>query len=230
MNWRTRASTSYYMWKWACVACSQSFLAGFLGVCRHLCSVFVFSLLFVQVLGTPTKTQIFAMNRNYTELKFPDVKARAWSTVLTGSHIPPAAIDFVSNVLRYEPKSRLTPLEACRHSFFDHLRQDPSRTPVLLPNRKPVPDHLFTFNDEEIEVNPSVVCQLIPEHARTAENWNAKLKNAWQSLSKSPSGSDAAPAPTTTTAAAAASAAADSAEAEFPSISDSEDAPDKGKE
>ena len=177
------------------------------------------------------------MNRNYTELKFPDVKAREWSTVLTGSHIPRAAIEFVSKVLRYEPKTRLNPLEACQHPFFDHLRQDPSRTPVLLPNRKPLPDHLFTFTEEEIKANPSVVCQLIPKHARTPETWTAPLKNAWKVLTKSPSDSDSAPASpsatstsTTTGAASAASAAAGSTAADFPSISDSEDNADKGKD
>ena len=181
------------------------------------------------------------MNRNYTELKFPDVKGREWATVLTGNHIPASGIDFVSKVLRYEPKTRLTPLGACLHPFFDRLRQDPSKMPVLLPTRKPLPDHLFTFTDEEIDANAAVVCQLVPQHARNAQTWTAKLKIAWQSVGKAMSESDArAPvtAAASSAAAGAAAAAAGAASAtaavtdDFPGTDDSEseDAPNKGKD
>lgn len=39
---------------------------------------FVFSL---QVLGTPTREQIREMNPNYTEFKFPQIKAHPWTKV-----------------------------------------------------------------------------------------------------------------------------------------------------
>ena len=35
----------------------------------------------VQVLGTPTREDIHAMNPNYTEFKFPHIKAHPWSKV-----------------------------------------------------------------------------------------------------------------------------------------------------
>lgn len=40
--------------------------------------VFVFS---SQVLGTPTREQIREMNPNYTEFKFPQIKAHPWTKV-----------------------------------------------------------------------------------------------------------------------------------------------------
>lgn len=37
-----------------------------------------------QVLGTPTREQIREMNPNYTEFKFPQIKAHPWSKVGQG--------------------------------------------------------------------------------------------------------------------------------------------------
>ena len=37
----------------------------------------------IKVLGTPTKEQIRQMNPNYTEFKFPQIKAHPWSKVCT---------------------------------------------------------------------------------------------------------------------------------------------------
>ena len=35
----------------------------------------------IKVLGTPTREQIQSMNQNYTEFKFPQIKANPWSKV-----------------------------------------------------------------------------------------------------------------------------------------------------
>jgi glycogen synthase kinase 3 beta len=35
----------------------------------------------IKVLGTPTREQIKSMNQNYTEYKFPQIKASPWSKV-----------------------------------------------------------------------------------------------------------------------------------------------------
>ncbi len=35
----------------------------------------------IKVLGTPTKEQIRRMNSNYTEFKFPQIKAHPWNKV-----------------------------------------------------------------------------------------------------------------------------------------------------
>lgn len=43
------------------------------------CSLFLFCS--IQVLGTPTREQIREMNPNYTEFKFPQIKAHPWTKV-----------------------------------------------------------------------------------------------------------------------------------------------------
>ena len=50
------------------------------------------------------------------------------------------AIDLVCRLLDYTPATRLTPLEACAHGFFDELRDPETR----LPNGSLPP--LFNFN------------------------------------------------------------------------------------
>jgi serine/threonine protein kinase len=114
-------------------------------------------------LGTPTREQIQAMNEHYTEFKFPQIKAHPWNRVPTPplirspgrvltipsptlqvfrSRTPPEAIDLVSRILQYDPTSRVSPLEACAHPFFDELR-DPN---TVLPSGRKLPiSRLFNF-------------------------------------------------------------------------------------
>lgn len=42
---------------------------------------------FLQVLGTPTREQIREMNPNYTEFKFPQIKAHPWTKVRAAHHL-----------------------------------------------------------------------------------------------------------------------------------------------
>ncbi|OXB83380.1 UNVERIFIED_CONTAM: hypothetical protein H355_001817, partial [Colinus virginianus] len=152
----------------------------------------------IKVLGTPTREQIREMNPNYTEFKFPQIKAHPWTKVsryeldnssmwaetekfrelcdylcscqsklgtfnyardpitldigtghfTSGVRVfrprtPPEAIALCSRLLEYTPTARLTPLEACAHSFFDELR-DPN---VKLPNGREKPA-LFNFTTQ----------------------------------------------------------------------------------
>ncbi|XP_062862425.1 glycogen synthase kinase-3 beta isoform X3 [Trichomycterus rosablanca] len=135
----------------------------------------------IKVLGTPTREQIREMNPNYTEFKFPQIKAHPWTKVtdscpcvlIGGGELspvpigpqvfrprtPPEAIALCSRLLEYTPTSRLTPLEACAHSFFDELRE-PN---VKLPNGREKPS-LFNFTTQELSSNPSLATILIPTH------------------------------------------------------------------
>lgn len=45
------------------------------------------SSLSLQVLGTPTREQIREMNPNYTEFKFPQIKAHPWTKVGQGKEL-----------------------------------------------------------------------------------------------------------------------------------------------
>ncbi|XP_071905006.1 shaggy-related protein kinase eta isoform X2 [Coffea arabica] len=117
-------------------------------------------LLLGQVLGTPTREEIRCMNPNYTDFRFPQIKAHPWHKVFH-KRMPPEAIDLTSRLLQYSPSLRCTALEACAHPFFDDLR-DPH---VRLPNNRPLPT-LFDFKQELSGASPELINRLIPEHVR----------------------------------------------------------------
>jgi serine/threonine protein kinase len=96
----------------------------------------------IKVLGTPTREEIKCMNPNYTEFKFPQIKAHPWHKVFH-RRMPPEAVDLVSRLLQYSPNLRYSALEACVHPFFDELR-DPN---CRLPNGRPLPP-LFNFKPQ----------------------------------------------------------------------------------
>jgi serine/threonine protein kinase len=97
------------------------------------------------------------MNPNYSEFKFPQIKAHPWSKVFR-SRTPPDAIDMISKILVYNPENRPRPLEILLHPFFDELRDKSTK----LPNGNNLPD-LFEFTKEEISTYPKEVTEkLVP--------------------------------------------------------------------
>ncbi|XP_072122406.1 glycogen synthase kinase-3 beta-like [Mobula birostris] len=88
----------------------------------------------IKILGTPTREQIREMNPNYTEFKFPQIKAHPWTKVFK-ARTPPEAVALCSRLLEYTPALRLSPQESCAHPFFNELR-DPS---TRLPNGRELP-------------------------------------------------------------------------------------------
>ncbi|XP_038065735.1 glycogen synthase kinase-3 beta-like isoform X2 [Patiria miniata] len=114
----------------------------------------------IKVLGTPSRDQIHEMNPNYTEFKFPQIKPHPWNKVFR-PRTPSDAIDLCSKLLEYTPSSRISPLDACSHKFFDELRDPGTR----LPNTRPLPP-LFNFTAQELAIKPSLNDILIPPHAR----------------------------------------------------------------
>ncbi|KAM0022649.1 putative protein kinase CMGC-GSK family [Helianthus debilis subsp. tardiflorus] len=113
------------------------------------------------VLGTPTREEIKCMNPNYTEFKFPQIKAHPWHKIFH-KRTPPEAVDLVSRLLQYSPNLRCNALEACIHPFFNELRDPNTR----LPNGRPLPP-LFNFKPQELKgASLELVAKLIPEHAR----------------------------------------------------------------
>jgi len=112
----------------------------------------------IKVLGTPTREQIKEMNPNYTEFKFPQIKAHPWPKVFR-ARTSPEAIDLVSRLLEYTPSARITPLQACAHTFFDELREPGTK----LPNGRDLP-LLFNFTEQELKIQPSLNSQLLPGH------------------------------------------------------------------
>uniref|UniRef100_A0A0D9XLN8 non-specific serine/threonine protein kinase n=1 Tax=Leersia perrieri TaxID=77586 RepID=A0A0D9XLN8_9ORYZ len=115
----------------------------------------------IKILGTPTREEIRCMNPNYSEFKFPQIKAHPWHK-LFGKRMPPEAVDLVSRLLQYSPNLRCTAVDACAHPFFDELR-DPKTS---LSNGRPLPP-LFDFSAAELEGLPvELVHRIIPEHMR----------------------------------------------------------------
>ncbi|XP_065159157.1 glycogen synthase kinase-3 beta isoform X2 [Atheta coriaria] len=129
----------------------------------------------IKVLGTPTREQIREMNPNYTEFKFPQIKSHPWQQSLlarmalpkcTTEHqkirvfrarTPPEAIELVARLLEYTPSSRISPLQACAHPFFNELREKNTR----LPNGLELPP-LFNFTEQELNIEPKLNATLIP--------------------------------------------------------------------
>ena len=98
------------------------------------------------------------MNPNYSEFKFPQIKANPWTKLFRKS-TDPQAIDLISKILVYDPKRRLKPFEAMVHSYFDDLRLEKTR----LPNGSELPD-LFDFKDEELlSCDAQIKDSLIPD-------------------------------------------------------------------
>lgn len=65
------------------------------------------SILFIctyyQILGTPTREEIRCMNPNYTEFKFPQIKAHPWhkvSELIAGGSVMHVHVQMKSNVIQ----------------------------------------------------------------------------------------------------------------------------------
>lgn len=117
----------------------------------------------IKVLGTPSRDQIRQMNPNYQEFKFPQIRAHPWNKVFR-PRTPPEAIHLTSKLLEYTPTSRITPLEACAHQFFDELREPNNK----LPNGRDLPP-LFNLTPHELSIMPSLNSRLIPAHVSGAQ-------------------------------------------------------------
>lgn len=126
----------------------------------------------IKVLGTPTREQIKEMNPNYTEFKFPQIKAHPWPKVFR-ARTSPEAIDLVSRLLEYTPSARITPLQACAHTFFDELREPGTK----LPSGRELPV-LFNFTEQELKIQPSLNSQLVPAHLQGASESAAETPAA----------------------------------------------------
>ena len=114
---------------------------------------------FVQVLGTPTRVQIEAMNPNYTDFKFPQIKAHPWGKVFR-SGTPPEAIELCQMLLEYTPVKRVHLIPAMAHPFFDDIRK-----PDAMHEGQPQPE-LFNFTEAEHKAATEygVLDRLVPAH------------------------------------------------------------------
>eukprot|EP00818_Percolomonas_sp_WS_P005655 CAMPEP_0117450668 /NCGR_PEP_ID=MMETSP0759-20121206/8592_1 /TAXON_ID=63605 /ORGANISM="Percolomonas cosmopolitus, Strain WS" /LENGTH=407 /DNA_ID=CAMNT_0005243207 /DNA_START=383 /DNA_END=1606 /DNA_ORIENTATION=- len=119
----------------------------------------------IKVLGTPTREEIDAMNKNYKTFNFPKVKAFSWDKVFQDRKIPvpTSAVDLIKELLQYDPVKRTKCIDSLAHPFFDELRDPNTR----LPNGKPLPP-LFNFSPNELKMSNDLDLKekLIPEWHR----------------------------------------------------------------
>jgi len=113
----------------------------------------------IKVLGTPTRPQVLAMNPSYNEFSFPQIKPSPWTKVFKSKGIPPEALDLLSKLLEYVPQTRIDPITALVHPFFDELR-DPT---TKMPGGKDLPP-LFNFTEQELSLKPELNRSLVPPH------------------------------------------------------------------
>ena len=113
---------------------------------------------------------------------------------------PPEAIHLASKLLEYTPASRITPLEACAHPFFDELREPHNK----LPNGRHLPP-LFNLTPHEQTIQPTLNAKLIPAHYQAEPSGGGGAATA---LAGSPTSSAAATLANVATASAAVNAAA----------------------
>ncbi|EFJ50723.1 hypothetical protein VOLCADRAFT_80100 [Volvox carteri f. nagariensis] len=115
----------------------------------------------IKVLGTPTREEINSMNPNYTEFKFPQIKAHPWTKVFS-KRMPPDAVDLVSKLLQYAPQKRMTAIQAMTHPFFDELRDPNTR----LPNGRSLPP-LFNWLPGELDEVPADIVRKLQPAVKT---------------------------------------------------------------
>lgn len=123
----------------------------------------------IQVLGSPSKEDILAMNHNYTTFRFPHVKPLDWETVFqhvrySDDVMPADAMDLISKMLIFDPDQRVCAFKALAHPFFDELRADGT----TLKNGKPLPP-LFNFEKPEIQQAQQlgIFEKIVPERLRS---------------------------------------------------------------
>ncbi|CAD8069878.1 unnamed protein product [Paramecium sonneborni] len=117
----------------------------------------------VKVLGTPNHEQILSMNKDYDvqSNKLAKIKQRDWKKVLKTKDTK--AIDLVSKLLTYCPKTRLTPFKSLAHPYFDELR-DISQLKSMQSQMKISIPELFNFSNEEVcKMTQQEITQLIPD-------------------------------------------------------------------
>ena len=91
----------------------------------------------MQVLGTPTETDLRAMKVAYTRDDLPKLRPYPWHRLFP-KHTPPDALDFIGQLLCFSPEQRCSAPRAREHAFFDETRvHEPRIANALAAARRP---------------------------------------------------------------------------------------------
>ncbi|KIH64982.1 hypothetical protein ANCDUO_04698 [Ancylostoma duodenale] len=129
--------------------------------------------MYLRVLGSPTKDEIFAMNQNYKEFKFPNVKRIPWEKLFKGKSLQ-SAVSMLSTVLRYDPSARSYAIEALAHPFFDELRNPDLEE---MPNGKLMP-RIFDWLEREVNIRPDLNRKIFPRNKSGSSNDETKTQKS----------------------------------------------------
>jgi glycogen synthase kinase 3 alpha len=77
----------------------------------------------IKILGAPSVDHLLAMNPNYTEFRFPQIKPISWQKLLSDRDIDGAS-GLLESILQYDPKARLSSAEILRHKWFNEIRKE----------------------------------------------------------------------------------------------------------
>ena len=111
----------------------------------------------IKCLGTPSKKDIYGMNPNYKEYKFPLIKCFTWKKIFSSyNNVDENYIDLLNKLFVYNPNERLNPFEALNHPYFDSLRKK-GNVPSELESV------LFDFYKDEIKTFGDKVKDLVPD-------------------------------------------------------------------
>lgn len=88
----------------------------------------------IKILGTPSKQEICAMNPNYMEHKFPQIKPIPLSRVFKKED--DQTVEFLTNMLKYDPMERFNSLQCLCSTYFDELRYSENNLKDIVDNLK----------------------------------------------------------------------------------------------
>lgn len=76
----------------------------------------------VKILGTPTKEEVCSMNPSYSQHKLPPIKSIPLCKIFKMED--EYTINLLTNILKYDPNERFSPLQCLYTPYFDELRFD----------------------------------------------------------------------------------------------------------
>jgi len=111
----------------------------------------------MEIMGTPTAQQLYAMNPYYDAgAVFTQVPPLKWSKVLRGRWSAEAE-ELLAQLLQFDPRKRILPMEAMAAPFFRELRE-------YNPKNLGVAVELFNFTEEErAACSPETFRKLTPQ-------------------------------------------------------------------
>jgi len=100
----------------------------------------------MRIIGSPTRDQVTAMNKDYPKGRLPDIPRAPWSKVFR--HLPEdEPLDVIEKILVYDPNERPKAAQLLLHPWF----ADMSKSKLKLPSGEYVPSSIFEYSETELK-------------------------------------------------------------------------------